>query len=1271
VYLEGELVDIDDYTVGPTQNNGRWYTAITFDDDPGEDAVISCDVYGIEDEGDGTGEMISDPPAQIAHYLTNFCFGNWRQGSWDALSPRIDATSFASTFWADREIEGSRLIAVQSDGHGIIAEWCASNNARCFWAPDGKLRLVPMDPTQTWETYQEGTFLRWERNLLSPAPGAQEDFEKTSSVSASYLYARDKYNGTIKVQGAAAHETDDQPQRIELAWSPAFGWAWEGESWSAEEPVDWDDLINCDDLGSGTLHKNAGGDAYNAGAHGAQEIPSVGYVKFQVISQSSYLTVCGLSNGEMAAGDPTKIDFGIRVYNPNAEEHYAQAIESGALKGSPVTHHDGNIYKVACEVGGVIKYYVNDTLLYTSIATPAFPLVVDATIYSLDGNVHFAQISGVAVRAPAQHEQARALASLHRWWKRGQPTYYTVTVDLDIGQGLMPGDRISVSYYDAPDPSDAGWMWNADKNGWLLIEELGEDPSVEKITLKLLDLRPYLVLFRDTAWADQSESVLADGVERIDKGCTRTFTRASPAYFYRPGDGKVTRADNDVEAHAFAGDLSEGASTNRILNSALKDWTGTTCDHWTLSGSGTIEKVSEALDDYEDAILWDINVVPDTLLLKANGTITTRVELASEQIIIPPDTIGCVAIHHDDQTAGGYLYVIIRRGDGYYWDDTAEDWSATEVLNSLGSGGFWGGELWRSKAIAIGSGETGFTEDVIWSNMTNCSAVGNTITKNAGGNAWNGCGRSAPAQEINSGDGYVTFKQGYTHEANVGMIGLNVGAQCGGDYSLLDFAFYLYHSGESRIAVFENGSNKYSEVFDASKTYKIAIESGVVKYYKDTTLLYTSATAPTYPLYADVAMYGITFHIDNVIISAAGGGDPTLTITPCIPTTGVPYQWHLLQYVAWEDRPYPGSYIVTEDVAGEREASRLLISNNLVTGSSEAITYEGTANYEITDNDVTKDAGGDGWNAYGNSVQEIASGDGYVTFAVPMMENEEGQIFCGLNAGAACAGDGSVINFAFEVWRMSLGNHYCRIVESGVTKLGWTAYTPGQTLKIAIEEGQIKYYRDATLLYLSATAPTYPLFLDNAIYHQGDSILDAIVGSVGVGGDPIPKRCYRGAFGAWYCQTRTYWDYDEVAGEIKTVYYAEWDADNWDWVRYNGTEERWEFVRSVASVEYTAHIAGTPQRICDDKNNALICDDLYVQWIGAAGEQGLAPWTIRIGLNGAWGNGVVAAEPQETDAADLEIGSADNADHFDGQIRIRQIYQWCPSMFEMKQYAIL
>ena len=73
------------------------------------------------------------------------------------------------------------------------------------------------------------------------------------------------------------------------------------------------------------------------------------------------------------------------------------------------------------------------------------------------------------------------------------------------------------------------------------------------------------------------------------------------------------------------------------------------------------------------------------------------------------------------------------------------------------------------------------------------------------------------------------------------------------------------------------------------------------------------------------------------------------------------------------------------------------------------------------------------------------------------------------------------------------------IFEAGAEKYrvystqGNPAYVAGDILRVAVEGGYVKYYKNNSLLYTSATRPTTALLVDASVFHAGAKVKDAFL----------------------------------------------------------------------------------------------------------------------------------------------------------------------------------
>ena len=148
-----------------------------------------------------------------------------------------------------------------------------------------------------------------------------------------------------------------------------------------------------------------------------------------------------------------------------------------------------------------------------------------------------------------------------------------------------------------------------------------------------------------------------------------------------------------------------------------------------------------------------------------------------------------------------------------------------------------------------------------------------------------------------------------------------------------------------------------------------------------------------------------------------------------------------------------------------------------------AVTWRSLVNVTASGNAIKKSGGANNsWNAGAISSREILSGDGYIQVSV---DETSSQRAFGLSRGNSNARR-SDIDFAVQVGSGSL-----RVFESGVSRGSFGAVATGDVIRVAVEEGVVKYYRNNSVVYTSAASPSYPLLLDTSIYTSGGRVSGA------------------------------------------------------------------------------------------------------------------------------------------------------------------------------------
>jgi hypothetical protein len=168
-----------------------------------------------------------------------------------------------------------------------------------------------------------------------------------------------------------------------------------------------------------------------------------------------------------------------------------------------------------------------------------------------------------------------------------------------------------------------------------------------------------------------------------------------------------------------------------------------------------------------------------------------------------------------------------------------------------------------------------------WTQLLNVSNVGGVLTKTGGANDTPNAG--AVSADVLSGDGSYEFTIDHSNDY---YIGLDPSATLVTDYTQLNYLFLCVQGGS--VSFRENGVYQGESVFDPGTVAKFDRSSGVIKFYLDNVLVYTSPT----PLVGDARLHALLLDIgtsiSNGTITGGGSSIPTLPIPSAIAQTGAP-----------------------------------------------------------------------------------------------------------------------------------------------------------------------------------------------------------------------------------------------------------------------------------------------------------------------------------------------------------------------------------------------
>jgi hypothetical protein len=153
--------------------------------------------------------------------------------------------------------------------------------------------------------------------------------------------------------------------------------------------------------------------------------------------------------------------------------------------------------------------------------------------------------------------------------------------------------------------------------------------------------------------------------------------------------------------------------------------------------------------------------------------------------------------------------------------------------------------------FSSGGGGGPITSDIIWTNAVNSTVTANTLQKTSGCTTCPDAG-GISQQTIDSGNGNIEYTPSVGHRFYAGL-GRDRSAST--DRSLIDYAFSFWT--DSTWDIRESDVYRTGGAYVSGDAFKIAIESGVVKYYKNGALVYTSGIAPAYPIGLDTTLFTV------------------------------------------------------------------------------------------------------------------------------------------------------------------------------------------------------------------------------------------------------------------------------------------------------------------------------------------------------------------------------------------------------------------------------
>lgn len=624
--------------------------------------------------------------------------------------------------------------------------------------------------------------------------------------------------------GPQDESVDSQQQKVAVAWGSAVGVSVNGASIT-----------------------KTNGNGWTAGAISTQDFTGDGYVEFTT-AENNTAKMAGLSAGN-SNQYYSDIDFAVYM----AGNGYLYIYEGGVSRGLVGTYAANDVFRVAA-VSGVVSYYQNGNLIYTSSVAPSATLLLDTSIYTTNATINNADITATAGAAVWQNEVGVSSSgnSITKTggagWNSGASTVAT-----------LPGDGYVEFMTGETTTSKICGLSSGDSNQAFADVDYGVYMTSGGL-LYIYEAGVYRIYLGTYAATDTFRITVASGVVTYRRNGNLIYTSTVPASGALLFDSSLYTPGATVNNVTFT---SSGGSSFWQNTSGVTTSTNSLTKAWGTGWSAGASTVSSlAADGYVEFTTAETNTSKMAGL--SNGDSNYGYQDIDYAFYL---------------SSGGLVYIY----EGGVYRKAVGSYQASDVFRVQTLGGvvnYYQNGILRYTSAVPSSGAllfdtslstvgatinnvtfTDITGTPTWLNQSGVTASTNNLTKTAGA-GWNA---GASTSETLAADGYVEFTTAENNTAKIAGLSNGDSNQTFGD---IDFGIYLTAAGA--VYIYEGGAYRTTTgSYAASDVFRINVTGTTVTYLQNGNLIYTSGVSPTSPLLFDTSLYTTGATINGVVFTPA------------------------------------------------------------------------------------------------------------------------------------------------------------------------------------------------------------------------------------------------------------------------------------------------------------------------------------------------------------------------------------------------------------------